>query len=420
MSKITKIHAREILDSRGHPTVETTVILENDVAAISATPSGASTGTFEAMELRDNDPKHYGGLGVLKAVNNINTVIAPALIGKEAIQQQEIDKTMIGLDATPNKSRLGANAIIGVSMAVAKAQAKAQNMPLYAYISGFLQIKTPLRIPVPLFNVINGGKHAGNNVNFQEYIIIPASSKTFPQALELGFGIYSKLREILVTNSIPPLVGDEGGFAPRAATNIEPFKYIVEAAEKAAYRVGFDVFLGLDAAANSFLKQKAYEIKDKAFSYSDKDLIEYYVELMKQYPLLYLEDPLAEEHWEGWTKITEALGSQTIIVGDDLTVTNQIRLQTALQKKTITGIIIKPNQVGTITETLGVVAVAKQSGLKVIVSHRSGETNDDFIADFAVGVQADYAKLGAPVRGERVAKYNRLLAIYEELTAGKS
>lgn len=423
MSKIKQIKAIEILDSRGNPTVETTVVLSDGALGTASCPSGASIGTYEAVELRDHNEKHFAGLGVLKAIENIQNIIAPKLLGLDALRQQEVDKTMIELDGTQNKSRLGANATLSVSMAVAKAAAQSSILPLFLHLRQFIKRETspdqtiPLKIPTPLFNLINGGKHADDNLDFQEFLIIPASSKQYVESLEMATSIYKSLKEIFKKRNFSILVGDEGGFAPKLAANLDAFALLKEATDLSLYRLGFDVFLGLDAASNSFFENGQYRLRDKATSISSDDLIAYYEEAKKQFELLYLEDPLAEDDWDSWTKLCLKLSQNTIIAGDDLTVTNPYRLAMALDKKAISGIIIKPNQIGTVIEALAVVEVAREAGLKIIVSHRSGETNDDFIADFAVASGADYVKFGAPVRGERVAKYNRLLHIEEQIKA---
>lgn len=412
MAKIKYINARQILDSRGNPTIETNITLENQVSATASCPSGASVGTFEAVELRDHDQNVYKGMGVTNAVNNVNSIIAPRLIGIDAEKQQEIDRLMIDLDATPNKARLGANSILSVSMAVCKAAANSLSQPLFYYIHTLTRRDTEKpKIPAIIFNLINGGKHASSNVDFQEFHIVPASSKPFRESLRIGVLLFQTLKNVLKSNNLTSLIGDEGGYGPELKSNQEGFALLKRAIDESTLRLGYDVFFGLDAAANSFYSNKMYHIKDKAMGFTSDTLVAYYQELEKMFPLLYLEDPLAEEDWEGWVKITAQISQKTLIVGDDLTVTNPYRLQMALDKKAITGIIIKPNQIGTVVESLAVVEVAKQAGIKTIVSHRSGETNDDFIADFAVGVSADYAKFGAPSRGERVAKYNRLLEI---------
>lgn len=416
MAKIKHIKAREILDSKGNPTIETTVVLQDGTFAIAACPSGTSVGTYEAVELRDHDEKRFKGLGVLKAIENIETVISPKLIGMEVSHQRDIDRTMIELDGTQNKSRLGANAILSVSIAVCKAASQASLLSPFMYLRHFLQKELhSIKIPTPLFNLINGGKHAGDNVNFQEYHVIPASSKPFQEGLQIGISIYKSLAIVLKNNSLPNTVGDEGGYAPVLSNNQEPFSLLKQAIESTSYRLDFDVFFGLDAASGSFYHNNQYLLKDKSSSYSSKDLIAYYKDLNSKYHLLYLEDGLSEDDWEGWEHLSKELSSETLIVGDDLTVTNPYRLQMALDKKAINGIIIKPNQIGTVIEALAVVEVAREAGLKITVSHRSGETNDDFISDFAVAVSSDYVKFGAPARGERVAKYNRLLAIEKQI-----
>lgn len=415
MSKIKQIKAVEILDSRGNPTIETTVILSDGAFGTASCPSGASIGTWEAVELRDHDQKRFAGFGVLKAIENIQNVIAPKILDLDASKQQEIDKIMIELDGTQNKSRLGANATLSVSMAVAKAAAQTSVLPLFLHLRQFIKKDTSLKIPTPLFNLINGGKHADGNLDFQEFLIIPATSKQYLESLEMATSIYRSLKDVLKKNNLPTLVGSEGGFAPKLATNLDAFSFLKEAIDASLYRLGFDIFLGLDAAANSFFENDQYYIRDKANPLSSQDLIAYYEETKKQFELLYLEDPLAEDDWDGWTKLCLKLSQDTIIVGDDLTVTNPYRLAMALDKKAISGIIIKPNQIGTVIEALAVVEVGREAGLKIIVSHRSGETNDDFIADFAVAAGADYVKFGPPLQGERVAKYNRLLHIEEQI-----
>ena len=416
MAKIKQISAREILNAKGNPTIEATVILSDGATGIASCPTGTSVGTYEAVDLKDNDQARFQGQGVLNAILNIQKLIAPSLIGMDASKQQEIDKKMIDLDGTQNKSRLGANATLSVSMAVAKASAKSSVLPLYLYLREFIKKENlPLRIPTPLFNVINGGKHAEDNFDFQEFMIIPATSKTFEESLKMTSDIYNSLRKNIETNNLSTLIGDEGGFSPKLASNQEALLLLKRSVESANLRLGFDVFFGMDAASNNFYSQNAYHIRDKSSSLSAKDLIAFYKMLNEQYHFLYLEDGLAEDDWDNWTLLCSELSGETLIVGDDLTTTNPYRLQTALQKKAITGIIIKPNQIGTVIEALAVVEMARENSLKITVSHRSGETNDDFIADFAVAVSADYVKFGAPARGERVAKYNRLLQINTQL-----
>ena len=418
MAKIKLIVAREILNSKGIPTVETTVILSDGKAGTASTPTGTSVGSYEASELRDRDDKHFQGNGVSKPIANIEEIIAPNILGMDATKQHEIDKKMIELDGTQNKGKLGSNAMLSVSMAVAKAAAKSALLPTFLYLREFVNKEnTTIKIPTPAFNILNGGKHAGDNTNFQEYMVIPASSKTYSESLDMAFVLYSSLRKILDQSNFGSLVGDEGGFGPKLQTNKDGLDLLKQAIEATSFRYGFDVFLGLDVAATNFYQEGKYHIKDKTMPLSSEALIEYYEDLNKEFHLLYLEDPLAQDDWVGWSKIFSSISQQTLIVGDDLTATNPYRLQMALDKKTISGIIIKPNQIGTVIEAMAVVEIAREAGLKIIVSHRSGETNDDFIADFAVAVSADYVKFGAPARGERVAKYNRLLAIEKEIKA---
>lgn len=418
MAKIKEIKASEILDSRGNPTIETTVVLQDGSVGTASCPSGASVGSYEAWELRDHDAKRFSGLGVLKAVDNVNSIIAPALVGMDSSKQQDIDKTVINLDGTQNKGKLGANAALSVSMAVCKASARNSMLPLFLYLRQFIKTEnTTLKIPALLLNFINGGKHAGNNLDLQEFFVIPATSKPYNEALQMGVTLYSTLRNTLKENGLSTLIGDEGGFAPKLATNRDAFVLLKQAIDKTSLRFGFDVFFGLDAASNSFYQDKQYRLRDRSMPYTSDDLISFYQELNKQYRLLYLEDPLFEDEWEGWTKISSKMSQDTIIVGDDLVATNPYRLQMAIDKKAITGVVIKPNQIGTVIECLAVVEVARAAGLKIVVSHRSGETNDAFIADFAVAVSADYVKFGAIARGERIAKYNRLLQIEKQIKA---
>ncbi|HUD04566.1 MAG TPA: phosphopyruvate hydratase [Patescibacteria group bacterium] len=418
MAKIKQISAREILNAKGNPTIETTVILSDGATGTASSPTGTSVGKYEAVDLKDNDSARYQGLGVLNAIMNIEKLIAPNLIGMDSARQQEIDKKMIDLDGTQNKGRLGANATLSVSMAVAKASARSSVLPLFLYLREFIKKESlPLKIPTPLFNLINGGKHAQDNFDFQEFLVIPATSKPYEDALKMVGAIYNSLRKNIETNNLSTLIGDEGGFSPKLATNQDALLLLKRSVESANLRLGFDVFFGLDTASNNFYSQNAYHLKDKTSSFSAKDLIAFYKMLNEQYHFLYLEDGLAEDDWDNWSELCRELSGQTLIVGDDLTATNPYRLQTALGKKAITGIIIKPNQIGTVIEALAVVEMAREAGLKITVSHRSGETNDDFIADFAVAASADYVKFGAPARGERVAKYNRLLQIQTQLKA---
>lgn len=417
MGKIKQIIAKQILNAKGNPTIETAVVLSDGAVGIASVPSGTSIGSYEAVELTDKDPLHYRGMGVMKAIQNIETSIAPKLFGMEASKQQEIDKLMIELDGTQNKSHLGANAILSVSIAVARAAAVSAKTPLFLYLRQFT--KAQLHIPLPLMNVINGGKHAIDTFDFQEFLLVPASSKSFPIALESSVAIVNALRDILHTNGLSTLMGDEGGFAPKVSTNYDAFSLLSQAIETTNQRLGFDIFLGLDAASSMFYTNGQYHIKDKNQGLSAKSLNDYYAELAKQFHIIYFEDLCSEDDWDGWADAVVKLSHGALIVGDDLIATNPYRLQMALDKKAVTGIVIKPNQIGTVLESIAVIEVAKAAGLKIVVSHRSGETNDDFIADFAVAVGADYCKFGAPVRGERVAKYNRLSQIDQQLKSLK-
>ncbi len=416
MAKIKQISATEILNSKGHPTIETAVILTDGAVGIASCPTGTSAGKYEAIEVRDKDEKRFQGLGVLNAIMNIEEIIAPNLLGMEASRQQDIDKKMIALDGTNNKSRLGANAILSVSMAVAKAAAKSSVLPLFLYLREFVKRENlPLKLPTPAFNLINGGLHAEGSLDFQEFLVIPATSKKYDEDLQIGTNVYAALKKHLETNNLSTLIGDEGGYSPKVSSNQDALLILKEVIEGINLRLGFDVFLGMDAAASNFYNNQQYHIHDKAVGLSSKDLIAFYKTLNNDFHFLYLEDGLSEDDWDGWTNLCSELSQQTLIIGDDLTVTNPYRLQMALDKKTITGIIIKPNQIGTVMEALAVVEMARDAGLKITVSHRSGETNDDFIADFAVAASADYVKFGAPARGERVAKYNRLSQIQRQI-----
>lgn len=414
--KIKQVFAREILNSKGYPTVEATVVLENGMQATSSCPTGTSVSKYEAKDLRDNDPTRFNGYGVLKAVNNIVTTIGPKLVGQDAENQVQIDKIMLGLDGTADKSNLGANSILPVSMAAAKVSAKNLNMPLFAYIRHYTGLgNLPFKIPTPAFNIINGGKHAGNNLDFQEFLIIPASSMPYQNTLNMAVTIYQALKKSLTDKGVSTLIGDEGGFGPSFSTNRDALIMLSEAIGESGYKISYDVFLGIDASANSFRQDGTYLIKDKEGNLTSDELATVYEGLNEEYNLYYLEDPFSEDDWDGWGKLNSVSSKNTLIVGDDLIATNFSRLQTAISKNAINAVIIKPNQIGSVIETLAVVEAARNAGLKIVVSHRSGETNDDFIADFAVGVNADYAKLGAPTRGERVAKYNRLLEIEAQI-----
>ncbi|KPJ71012.1 enolase [Microgenomates bacterium DG_75] len=418
MAKIKSIKAREILDSRGNPTVETTVVLDDNSQAETSVPSGASLGKYEAVELRDRDPKRYKGMGVLKAVDNVNNIIAPKIVGMDANNQVAIDKTLIELDGTANKVKLGANAILSVSQAVVEAAAVSNKVPSYKYVASLYGFELTEKMPVPTFNLINGGKHGAGNLEFQEFHIIPSGRKAYNEVLRMAEEIYQTLEEVLIKHGAIHSVGDEGGYAPDLFTNADALELLTRAINEADYIFNKDVFLGLDVAASFFYKEGKYLIKDRTMPMETDELITFYKELNKQYPLFLLEDGFHEDDWKGWTAITKEL-SDTIIVGDDLLATNKYRIEQAIKKKACNAVLVKPNQIGTISETAYVVLRAREAGWKIIVSHRSGETNEDFIADFAVGVNADYTKFGAPARGERVAKYNRLLAIEEELSKKK-
>ncbi len=422
MAKIVKIWAREILDSRGIPTIESMCQLDSGHVAVSSVPSGASTGTYEALELRDADPQRYKGKGVLKAVDNLNKVLGPAVIGMDPSDQDAIDKKLIALDGTENKTKLGANSILAVSEVVCKTAAMANGMPLYKWIMSLAQkkqIPVNLDIPTPLFNMINGGLHGAGNLDFQEFWVIPAKSKTFSEGIQAGVEIYLGLGENLLRRGAIHSVGDEGGYAPNLFTNADALEILVETIRQSSYGLGRDLFLGLDVAANVLYKDGKYVIRDKSAPMDEATLIEYYKELNSNYNLEILEDPLQEDAWSGWRQLSQTIGGQVSIVGDDLLVTNPKRVEKAITEKACNSILVKPNQIGTITETLDVIKKGRDAKWGIIISHRSGETNDSFIADFGVGVDADYVKFGAPARGERVAKYNRLMGIEKELAAGK-
>lgn len=416
MAKIKRLVAREILDSRAYPTVEVIVQLEDSAVGVFSTPTGISVGKHEALELRDGDVKRYAGRGVLTALKNILTYLAPQIIGKDASDQKAIDREMIVIDGTDNKSRIGANGILAVSGAIARAQAVSENMPLYAYIAKLLgrPANESFSIPTPMFNILNGGKHGGGNIDFQEFMVVPPRANSYSQSLKMGVETYYALKEVIINHSGVTLVGDEGGFAPVLYSNSDAFKILEEAVSKAGYNLGLNTFFSIDVAASYFKSGNTYRIKDRPVGLSGPDFIEYFASLNEQFHLLSIEDPLSEDDWDDWQSLMKKMGNETLIVGDDLITTNLERLKKAISKKACNAVIIKPNQVGTITETLEVVKLAKASGFKLVVSHRSGETNDDFIADFSVGISAEYAKFGAPARGERVAKYNRLLEIEHE------
>lgn len=406
--KIEAIKAREILDSRGNPTVQVDCILDDGTIGRAMVPSGASTGTREAVELRDGE-KRYGGKGVKKAVENVNKIIGPQIVGKSPFDQAEIDYLMIELDGTENKSKLGANAILGVSIAVMKAAAHSIGIPLYRYIGG-INAKT---LPVPFMNVINGGVHADNPLDIQEFMIVPAGAPTFAEALRYGAEVFHTLKKILKSKGQVTSVGDEGGFAPQIKTAKEAIEILLEAIETAGYKAGKDIYLALDPAASEFYENGKYNFEGTKLT-SD-EMISYYETLVSEYPIISLEDPLAEEDWEGWKKITEKLGNKIQIIGDDIFVTNPNILRKGIKEKIANSILIKLNQIGTVTETIETVRLAYSAGYTAVVSHRSGETEDTTIADFAVGMNTGMIKTGSLSRSERIAKYNRLLEIEEEL-----
>ncbi|TEU02017.1 phosphopyruvate hydratase [Candidatus Woesebacteria bacterium] len=418
MAKITRIWAREILDSRGVPTVEAACQIDSGQVAVSSVPAGTSTSTHEALELRDKDNKRFLGKGVLSAVSNVNKVLGPAIVGMDPTNQEKIDDKLKQMDGTENKSKYGANAILAISMVTAKAGAIASQQTLYTWINALVQKtgqKSSLRIPTPIFNMINGGLHGAGNLDFQEFHIIPASSKTYSQGLQESVEVYMTIGENLARRGAIHSVGVEGGYAPNLFTNADALEVIVESIKETKYSLGRDLFLGLDVAASFFYKNGEYIIRDKTSPMNDNNMLEYYKILNNQYHLAILEDPFHEDAWESWAKLNTLLSGQLILVGDDLLATNPKRVEKAIKEKACNAILIKPNQIGTVTETLKVIKMARDAGWKIVVSHRSGETNDWFIADFAVGIGADYVKFGAPARGERVVKYNRLSSIEREL-----
>ncbi|MEG4328150.1 phosphopyruvate hydratase [Microcoleus sp. herbarium5] len=406
---IESIQAREILDSRGRPTIEAEVYLANGVVGIAQVPSGASTGSFEAHELRDDDNKRYNGKGVLKAVANVEHKIAPALANLDAIDQALVDKTMIDLDGSPNKSHLGANAILGVSLATAKAAAETLGLPLYRYLGGTLANV----LPVPLMNVINGGSHADNNVDIQEFMIVPVGAPSFKEALRWGAEIFASLAKVLKDKNLLTGVGDEGGFAPNLGSNQEALDLLMMAIEKAGYKPGEQVALALDVAASEFYKNGQYTYDGVA--HSPTELIDYLDGLVSQYPIVSIEDGLHEDDWDSWVALTQKMGSKVQLVGDDLFVTNRTRLQKGIDLKASNSILIKLNQIGSLTETLDTIDLGKRNSYRAVISHRSGETEDTTIADLAVATRAGQIKTGSLCRSERVAKYNRLLRIEDQL-----
>ena len=415
MPVIHSLNAREILDSRGVPTIETTMELDNSIVVTASVPSGTSTGKHEAVELRDNDPNRMLGKGVLTAVQHVNETIAQAVVGMDPTRQTSLDQVLVNLDGTPNKSKLGANAILSVSLAAAKAGAASVGMPLYQYFKEKYQLVAAYRMPTPAFNMMEGGAHGAGNLDFQEFHMVPASNKTFSSALQMGVEMFMSLEKVLIAKGAVHSTGIEGGFAPNLYTNTDALQLFFEAVKDLPYTIGQDMFLGIDAASDFFYVGGKYKIRDRAEPFSTDQMIEYYKEIREKYHVFSIEDGLHEDDWDGWKKMTSELQASTIVVGDDFLTTNKERVLKAVEQHACTGIIIKPNQIGTLSETVEVAKIAKDAGWQTIFSHRSGEPIDDLIADLAVGCGADYVKFGAPSRGERVVKYNRLSKIAGEL-----
>jgi enolase len=416
MSEILKVHAREILDSRGNPTIEVEVTTENGIMGRAAVPSGASTGTHEAVELRDEDKNRYGGKGVLTAVANVNGAIRESLIGMSAFDQRGIDQRMIDLDGTENKGKLGANAILGVSLAVAKAAAQEARQPLYRYLGGV----NAYVLPVPLMNILNGGSHADNSIDFQEFMIVPVGADTFKEGLRMGVQVFHALKTVLKKKGYSTNVGDEGGFAPNIKSNVEAIDTVMQAIEAAGYKPGVDMMIAMDAAASEFYDAESgmYHFKKSSGEkLSSKDMVKFWADWCRKYPILSIEDGLAEDDWDGWKSLTEKLGASTQLVGDDLFVTNVNRLQQGIEQEIANSILIKVNQIGSLSETIDAVQLATRNGYTSIMSHRSGETEDTTIADLVVALNCGQIKTGSASRSDRVAKYNQLLRIEEELGA---
>jgi enolase len=415
MSRIAEVRGREIIDSRGNPTVEADVILDSGVRGRAAVPSGASTGTREAVELRDGDARRYGGKGVLKAVEHINTVLRPALLGRDPRDQAGLDQRLIELDGTDNKARLGANAILGVSLANAHAAANDARAPLYRWLGELIGAIAKPVMPVPMMNIINGGAHADNSLDIQEFLILPVGAPSFREALRYGAEIFHTLKKLLAERGLATAVGDEGGFAPSLATNEAALSLILQAIEKAGYRAGVDVYLGLDVASSEFFRNGRYELESEKRSFSAAEFTAYLADLAQRYPIISIEDGMSEADWDGWAVHTRALGKKLQLIGDDVFVTNTKILQEAIDKRIANAILIKPNQIGTLTETLACIAMAERAHYAAVVSHRSGETEDTTIADIAVASAATQIKTGSLSRSDRVAKYNQLLRIEAEL-----
>lgn len=421
MSEIFDVHAREVLDSRGNPTVEVEVELESGAIGRAIVPSGASTGAHEAVELRDGDKSRYLGKGVLEAVKNVNELITPELVGEDALDQVSIDHLLIALDGTPNKGKLGANAILTVSMAVAKAAAEELGLPLYRYLGGFYAHT----LPTPMMNILNGGKHADNTVDIQEFMVVPHGAPNFREALRMGAEIFHNLKSVLSSRGLQTTVGDEGGFAPNLKTNEEAIQIIVAAIEKAGYKPGEEASIAIDTASTEMFKDGVYHFEGEGVTRTPDELIAYYEKLISQYPIISIEDGLSEDDWEGWAKLTKQIGDKVQLVGDDLFVTNVDRLKQGIESNVGNSILVKVNQIGTLTETFAAIEMAKCASYTSVISHRSGESEDTTIADIAVATNVGQIKTGAPSRTDRVAKYNQLLRIEEELGgvahyAGKS
>jgi enolase 1/2/3 len=411
MSAIVDVIAREILDSRGNPTIEADVVLESGVSGRAAVPSGASTGSKEAVELRDGDPARYGGKGVQKAVEHVNTEICEAIIGLDASEQAFLDRTMIDLDGTDNKGRLGANAILAVSCAVAKAAAEESTLPLYRYLGGAGE----MALPVPQMNVINGGAHANNNIDMQEFMLVPLGAPSFREALRYGAEVFQKLKKLIDARGMATTVGDEGGFAPDLASNEEALKLLLEAIDKAGYKAGTDIALALDPAASEYYQDGMYELKGEGARLTRSQMVDYFANWIDKYPIVSLEDGMAEDDWEGWKLLTDRLGKKVQLVGDDVFVTNTKILKRGIEKGIANAVLIKINQIGTLTETFAAIGMALRAGYGSVISHRSGETEDSMIADIAVGANVGQIKTGSLSRSDRIAKYNQLLRIEEDL-----
>ena len=411
MAMITEVYAREILDSRGNPTVEVEVCLEDGAMGRAAVPSGASTGVHEAVELRDGDKERYLGKGVTKAVDNVNDIIAEAIIGLDATRQTEIDELLVRLDGTPNKGRLGANAILGVSMAVAKAAAASVGLPLYLYLGGV----AAKELPVPMMNILNGGEHADNNVDIQEFMIMPVGAKSFSEALRMNAEIYHNLKALLKEKGLSTALGDEGGFAPNLKCNADAIEVILEATERAGYKPGKDIVMAMDVASSEFYVDGKYKMTGEGVEMTSEEMVDYLAGLCEKYPIISIEDGMAEDDWDGWKKLTKKLGKKVQLVGDDLFVTNEERLVQGIEKGVANAILIKVNQIGSLTETLNAIEMAHRHGYTTVTSHRSGETEDATIADIAVATNSGQIKTGSLSRSDRMAKYNQLLRIEEEL-----